>query len=221
MKERFSCIDGIDELKDVCSGEPFSILLPGLSVQNVDRSKLDQTKTISCNDLLRVFDVDFYVLRDPDRLASVFTFFASRSKTTAIFSESVIQRLRNEPPIDYRFGKYADEEVNRLAGVFVESDLEEVLPVYLIDLAFYLGASTVDLYGYDFCSTLEKTHAFNLKKSKSKNGKMISKSVFSTDRWLAKKAEVENHSSRWDKSKIVNRSRVSILDCFRKEDFDE
>ena len=221
MKERFSCIDGIDELKDVCSGEPFSILLPGISVQNVDRSKLDQTKTISCNDLLRIFDVDFYVLQDSRKLDRVFSSFSSRQRTTAIFSDSVIERLNNEPPIDYRFGKYADQETSRLAGIFVESNFEEVLPVYLIDLAFYLGASTVDLYGYDFCSTLEKTHAFNLTKTETKNGKMISKSVFSTDRWLAKKAEVEDHSSRWDKSKIVNRSRVSILDCFQKEDFNE
>jgi len=222
MKELSSCIVGVEELIDAELGRHAVMFCPGVSSEFVDAQRFDSDVVITINSMISKIHSDYSILMDPYKLDDIFLWFEHRSKTTMVISEEVLQRLEDNPPIDYRYGRSGYSEILKTKGIVSHDNIEPFGSssesiIVAFEMADLLGISSMDIYGLDLCSSSQKTHAYNLGKVGNKSGTVLPNGLYSYVEWQSLKKLIEKECYRWSHMRIVNRSERSILECFPKE----
>ncbi len=220
MRELSFCITEAEEIRDAAVGETVSIVFPGTSVEGLDLGRLDGTTTITMNEMIGRICADYTIIVNERALESAMLHFRYRAETNLVISSEVAERLDRNPPIDYRSGLNAAELTENLDGVTFWDDWssERSVSTVALDLAKWLGANRVDLYGLDLCSPVARTHAYGVRTARDRDGIEVAPGLYQFDGWKRVQREIEEAATtmRWGKMKICNRSEISVLDCFSK-----
>lgn len=222
MKEHCSSTDGDEQGVVVHKKNTVSIICSGTSFENTDLSKLDETVSITVNEMMGFYESDYVFITSYESMVKLFPKVMTTDRRVIITYEHVLKELGRGTLYDYRTGRDLLEKVEMTPNwVIIEGTGTTVVDA--IDMASELqipGAEepirTIELYGVDYCSPINKHYAYGIKREIHYNGESSGDGLYSTVKWDKDRRAVEDMVSRWQGVEIVNMSKISKLKCFKK-----
>jgi len=205
MKDQSTSINGV------------SLIFPGPSIEGLDLSQLDDTLIVTVNMALTRFDARYCLVDKFECMRALMYYFRIKNDLSIRYTRPVRSELSEHHVVDHRSGETLSEIILKAESDGVWESHKNIV-ASAIDFCYSLEAKYLNIYGLDLCSPEMKTHAYSMGSTLG-NGQRYSGGYWISDEWqhTADTVSQLNLEGRWSGLQIINRSPVSILTCFEKE----
>ena len=112
--------DDLNLLKDKHSGSSAAIVAPGTSLELENRKDFSGKVVIGVNEVSKLLDIDYLVVRDYDKIDSISCQFGRREKMTLICDRGVYSYVQWNPIQSRIMGEDIKKRFSRLKSFFVD-----------------------------------------------------------------------------------------------------
>jgi len=210
--------DDLDLLRNKYVGESAAIIAPGISLEKESIKEYQNKVLIGINDVAKLINLDYLVVRDCDKIDSISHQFERREGMVLICNEGVYNYVLWNP-IQSRFmGEDIKDRFAKLSSFFVDK-FEGGSLAYALDLCLLFGIEEATLYGVDFYYRRTKRSAHHISKSITEDTQWVSgmdmDEQFTCPRFEDTKSWIEKNSARWAGMEVRVSNRKSRLECFK------